>query len=361
LQHPHASGHGSARRYELTSDYRFGEASRFFFETVSESRTYATGGSGNTEGWLTDANRVALEMKASSHHQECCCSYNMMKLTRHLYSWSADARFIDYYERNLLNHRLGTIQPETGLTTYFVSMSPGAWKTLCTEDQTFWCCTGSALEDFAKLNDTIYFHDEQSLYVNLFVPSQLHWKQRGIHLQQQTAFPTTDRTTLTVHATPQTPWTMHLRIPSWTTAEHSIAINGRPLEVTGTPGSYLSITRIWKAGDHVELITPMRLTAEPLHDDPAQQAFLYGPIVLAGQFPRGQIDFDLQHNQGPEIQELPPLPVPSLIAKSSLPEQWIQPVPGQQLTFRTTGQSQDITFKPFNQSWDRFAVYWTVS
>ena len=352
---------GAARRYELTSDYRFGEASQFFFETVSESRTYATGGSGNTEGWLTDANRVALEMKASSHHQECCCSYNMMKLSRHLYGWSGDARFIDYYERNLLNHRLGTIQPETGLTTYFVSMSPGAWKTLSTEDQTFWCCTGTALEDFAKLNDTVYFHDEHSLYVNLFVPSQLHWKERGIHLQQKTTFPATDRTTLTLHETPATQWTMHLRIPSWTSTENSVAINGRPLGVSGTPGSYLSITRVWKAGDRVELITPMRLTVEPLRDDPTQQAFLYGPLVLAGQFPRGEIDFDLQHNQGPELEELPPLPVPSLASKGPQPEQWIKPVAGEPLTFRTTGQKQDITFKPFNLSWDRFAVYWTVS
>jgi DUF1680 family protein len=140
----------AARRYELSSDYRFADVSTFFFETVSEARTYATGGSGNTESWLTNANRLALEMKASSHHQECCCAYNMMKLSRHLYQWSGDERFIDYYERNLLNHRLGAIAPDTGLTTYFLSMSSGAWKTTCTEDQTFWCCTGTALEEYSK-------------------------------------------------------------------------------------------------------------------------------------------------------------------------------------------------------------------
>src|ERR1039457_1365679 len=154
----HANTHmpqviGAARRYELSSDHRFADVSEFFFETVSESRTYATGGSGDTEGWLTLANHINLERTASSHHQECCCSYNMMKLSRHLYGWSGDTHYIDYYERNLLNHRLGAIQPGTGLTTYFLSLSPAAWKTLCTEDETFWCCTGSALEDYAKLND----------------------------------------------------------------------------------------------------------------------------------------------------------------------------------------------------------------
>ena len=96
-------------------------------------------------------------MHISSHHQECCCSYNMMKLARHLYSWSGDRAVIDYYERNLFNHRLGAIEPETGHTSYFLSMAPGAWKTTCTEDQSFWCCTGTGVEEFAKLNDTIYF------------------------------------------------------------------------------------------------------------------------------------------------------------------------------------------------------------
>ena len=352
---------GAARRYELSSDNRFRDVSEFFFETVSESRTYATGGSGNTEGWLTAANHLALEMKGSSHHQECCCAYNMMKLSRHLYAWSADPRIIDYYERNLLNHRLGAIEPATGVTTYFLSMSPGAWKTTNTDDQTFWCCTGSALEDYAKLNDTIYFHDEDSLYVNLFVASQLHWTSRGVRLHQETSFPESDRTVLSLETTPAEPWTMHLRIPAWTTSASSVSVNGRLLEVSASPGSYLSLKRRWKAGDRVELRCPMRLTAEPLHDAPQQKAFLFGPLVLAGQFPRGDIDFDLQHNQGPEIQELPPFAVPPLVAHGSDPAAWIKPVPGQPLTFRTVGQPKDITLKPVNQSWERFNVYWNVA
>jgi hypothetical protein len=362
----HANTHmpqviGAARRYELSSDYRFQDVSEFFFETISQARTYATGGSGNTEGWLTQANHLALEMKVSSHHQECCCAYNMMKLSRHLYGWSGDTRYIDYYERNLLNHRLGAIQPETGLTTYFLSMTPGAWKTTCTEDQTFWCCTGSAVEEYAKLNDTIYFHDDDSLYVNLFVSSTLNWAEREIRLQQETRFPESDRTVLTLHSTPAKPWTMRLRIPAWTTTANTVTINGRRLEVAGTPGSYLAITRAWKPGDRVELTLPMRLTAERLPDDPTQQAFLYGPLVLAGQFPIGTLDFDLLHNQGPEITEAPAVDVPELASGGMPPDHWIKPVPGEPLTFRTAGQSQDVTLKPINLSWQRFAVYWTVS
>jgi len=352
---------GAARRYELSSDARFNNVASFFWETVIESRTYVTGGSGNTESWLTNANHLALEMQASSHHQECCCAYNMMKLTRHLYGWTADARYMDYYERNLFNHRLGMIQPETGLTGYFLSMSPGAWKTLCTEDETFWCCTGTAMEEFSKLNDTIYYHDGDGVYVNLFVSSRLQWKERGIHLHQATRFPESDRTLLTVQATPAKAWTLRLRVPNWTTPDVTVLVNEQTVPVAGSPASYLAIRRVWKAGDRVEFITPMRLSAEPLGDDLTQQAFLFGPIVLAGQFPRDGIDDYLMHNQGPELQELPLLPVTSLMAHDSDPEDWIQTIPDQALHFHITGQAEELMLKPLNQSWDRFVVYWTVA
>ena len=352
---------GAARRYELTSDYRFADVSRFFFETLSEARTYATGGSSNNEHWLTDPGHLAAEMKISSHHQECCCAYNMMKLARHLYAWSGDSRFIEYYERNLLNHRLGAIEPVTGHTTYFLSLAPGAWKTTCTEDETFWCCTGTGLEEFTKLNDTIYWHDDDSLFVNLYFASTVDWKERGVKLAQRTDFPASDRTELTIEKTPAAAWTLRLRIPAWTTAGNSVSINRRRLEASSTPGSYLTLTRPWRAGDRVELTMPMRITAEPLADDPTQHAFFYGPLVLAGEFPKEGFEDDLEHNQGPEIQEAPKLDVPMLKQQGADPAAWIKPVPGEALTFRTTGQAHDVTLKPLNQSWQRFAVYWTVS
>jgi DUF1680 family protein len=352
---------GAAQRYEISSDARFRNVSGFFWETVTESRTYATGGSGNTESWLTHPHNLAPEMKVSSHHQECCCAYNMMKLTRHLYGWTGEVRYMDYYERNLLNHRIGTIEPGTGLTTYFLSMSPGAWKTLCTEDESFWCCTGTALEDFAKLNDSIYFHDEDSVYVNLFVASHLDWSERGIRLRQQTSFPEENRTVLTVESTSTERWTMRLRIPSWTDTGSIVRLNGHTLEVSGTPGSYLTIARRWKPGDRVELVMPMRIYAEAIPDEPTIQAFLYGPIVLAGQFPRGQIADDFMHKQGPELQEASPVQVPTLSTGGRKPDEWITPVTGSPLTFRTAGQAQDVTLKPLSESWDRFAVYWTTS
>ena len=351
---------GGARRYELSSDFRFGDLSRFFFDTVTESRMYATGGSSTNEHWLVQPDRLGTEIQVSSHHQECCCAYNMMKLTRHLYGWGGQARYLDYYERVLLNHRLGTIEPKTGHTMYFVSLSPGAWKPLCTDFETFWCCNGTGVEEYAKLNNTLYYHDDDALYVNLYFASRVHWRERGVRLRQRTNFPASDRTELTVDASSADPWALRLRIPSWTTA-NAISANGQPLETAGTPGSYLTLTRRWKTGDRVELTMPMQLTAEPLRDDPTRQAFLYGPLVLAGQFPKVGVPEDLEHTQGPEIAEAPAVNVPILNAGGADPAEWIRPVPGEPLTFRTVGQEKDVTLKPLNQSWQRFAVYWTVA
>ena len=367
LEQLHANTHipqviAAARRYELTGDSRFRAIPEFFWETVVEARTFAPGGSGTMERWVTHANHLAWEMKSSSENQECCCAYNMMKLTRQLNSWQPQMRYVEYYERNLLNHRLGTIEPETGHTTYFLSMAPAAWKTLGTEDQTFWCCNGTALEEFAKLQNSIYFHDDDSLYVNLFIPSELNWKSRGVRLRQETHFPQEPRTSLTILTSPAQKWTIRLRVPAWTTTEARISINGRPLDIEPEPGTYVNLARAWKAGDHIELEMPMRLTREPLADDPSLQAFLYGPIVLAGQFPMGQLSFDLLHkNEEPKVKEAP-LPVPVLAEKGDKLEHWIVPVAGQPMTFRTTGTAgEEVTLKPLNQSWQRFAVYFQVS
>ncbi len=367
LEQLHANTHipqviAAARRYELTGDSRFRAIPEFFWETVVESRTFAPGGSGTMERWVTHANHLAWEMKSSSEHQECCCAYNMMKLTRHLYAWQPQIRYVEYYERNLLNHRLGTIEPDTGHTTYFLSMAPAAWKTIGTEDQTFWCCNGTALEEFAKLQNSIYFHDENSLYVNLFIGSELNWKGRGVRLKQETRFPKEPRTRLTILAVPDAKWTLRLRIPAWTTTDARVLVNGRPIESEPQPGTYVNLNRSWKAGDRVELEMPMRLTCEPLGDDPSLQAFLYGPVVLAGQFPLAQLSFDLLHkNEEPNVKAAP-LAVPVLAEKGNSLEEWIKPIEGEPMTFRAVGTAgEQVTLQPLNESWQRFSVYFQVS
>ncbi len=352
---------GAARRYEISSDERFHDVADFFWYEVTSARAYVTGGTSNNEGWLMEPRRLAAELKRGVNTTECCCAYNMLKLTRHLYGWTADPRYFDYYERTLYNHRLGALDPETGHTQYYLSIAPGAWKTFNTEDDSFWCCTGTGVEEFAKLNDSIYFHDDDGLFVNLFIPSELNWKEKGVRIRQENSFPDSPSTTLTITAAHPVRMPIRLRIPYWAVSGVSVKINGRPLEAGATPGSYLTLARTWKTGDRVELEMPMSLHIEKMPDDPTVQAVLYGPLVLAGDLGTEGLTKDLITGPlGPEIRQHPES-VPKFHAASADPNSWIKPA-DRPLTFRTAGQERDITFAPFDRTFGkRYSVYWTVS
>ena len=182
---------GAARRYELTSDMRFHDVADAFYKQIVDTRTYVSGGTSNNEGWLTEPNHLAQELSLRHETNECCCAYNMMKLARALYTWSADPRVFDYYERNLYNHRLGTIDLANGHTQYFLALGPGSWRTFGSEENSLpLACRLLPLapaaagvlcvEEYSKLADSIYYHDENAVYVNLFIPSELEWKERGV-------------------------------------------------------------------------------------------------------------------------------------------------------------------------------------
>jgi len=351
---------GAARRYEISSDMRFHDVADYFWYEVTTARSYATTGTSNGEGWLTQPRMLSAELKRSVATAECCCSYNMLKLARHLYSWSGDSGYFDYYERSLLNMRLGTIQPKTGHTQYYVSLTPGAWKTFNTEDKSFWCCTGSGVEEYSKLNDSIYWRDQEGVFVNLFIASELDWAEKGFRLRQDTRFPEQPTTTLTVTAAKPAQLAMRLRIPAWTQAA-SVKINGHAIDVTPTPGSYLTLNRVWKAGDKIEMTLPMHLSVEAMPDDPKTQAFLYGPLVLAGDL--GSEGLTEQLTVGPNAPRMRgmPLEIPSFQAAGTDPASWIKPA-GAPLTFRTTGQQKDVTLAPLNSIWGkRYSVYWQVA
>src|SRR4051794_14351997 len=172
----------------------------------------------------------------------------MLKLARHLYTWDPQPAHFDYYEHLLLNHRIGTIRPKVGSTQYYLSLTPGVWKTFNTDDQTFWCCTGSGVEEYSKLNDSIYFHDSSGLYVNLFIPSELDWTDRGLRLRQETRYPETPSTSITVTAARAEPVPIRLRIPAWLQSAPVVKLNGKPLDASAAPGSYLTVNRTWKSG-----------------------------------------------------------------------------------------------------------------
>ena len=352
---------GAARRYELSSDMRFHDVADYFWYEVTGARAYVTGGTSNGEGWLTQPRHLAEELQRSVATAECCCAYNMLKLTRQLYAWTGDPRYFDYYERVLLNHRLGTIHPDTGATMYYLSLTPGTWKTFGTEDKSFWCCTGTGVEEYAKLNDSIYFHDADGLYVNLFVPSELNWSEKGLRIRQETTFPADPNTRLTVSATRPVQMAIRLRIPAWVTSAPAVKLNGKSLDASAGPGSYLTLSRIWKNGDRIEMQFPMKLHIESMPDDPGLQAMMYGPVVLAGDLGSEGLTPDLIIGPNAPRFRQHPIDVPAFHAANRDPESWIKP-DGAPLAFRTTGQQRDVALAPLNSIFDkRYSVYWRVS
>jgi uncharacterized protein len=333
----------------------------FFWYEVTSARAYVTGGTSNGESWLVEPRRLGAELKMNTSTTECCCAYNMLKLTRHLYQWTGDPRYFDYYERTLLNHRIGAIDPETGATQYYLSIVPAAWRTFNTENDSFWCCTGTGVEEFSKLNNSIYFHDGNGVYVNLFISSELNWGEKQFKISQETKFPDSPGTTLVIHTSGPVQIPLHIRIPYWARSDAAVKVNGKTLEVSPSPTSYLTIARSWNDGDRVELSLPMHLHIEAMPEERTTQAVLYGPLVLAGKLGSEDLTKEMIIGpMGPDVEKHP-MPVPQLRASKSGPDSLLKRADGETLEFRTSGQQSDVTFVPFNRvKGERYSIYWTV-
>ena len=345
----------AARYYELAGDHRYRNIAEYFWDEVVSERSYCTGGTSNRESWNTDPGKLSTELGPST--TECCCAYNMMKLTRHLFGWSPDARLMDYYERTLFNHRLGTINPEDGTMMYYLPLASGYWKTFGKPFDSLWCCTGTGSEEYAKLTDTIYFHDDDSLYVNLYVDSQLEWPEKGLRFRHETRFPEEQGTTLTVLGNSPVQLGINLRVPYWVQGG-SVKINGTALPAFASPSSYLTLNRLWKPGDKIELSLPMGLHIDPMPDDRTLQAVMYGPLVLAGRLDPVTKEMsygDYEPKPGDQVK------VPDITANAGKPTAWIEPDAKQPLTFHAVGQAQASTMVPLCKViHERYIVYWKV-
>lgn len=346
----------AARYYELTGDKRYWNIADYFWNEIVNERSYCTGGTSNFEFWKTEPGVLSTEL--SAHTAEDCCAYNMMKLTRHLFGWLPQARYMDYYERVLFNHRLGTIDPETGTTAYYLPLGHGYSKIFAKPFDSFWCCNGTGAEEFAKLTDTIYFHNEDAVFVNLFIDSELNWPEKGVRLRQQTAFPDEQGTTLIVSANAPVNIDINLRVPYWAHGG-SVKVNGRPLPVFTDSSSYLVLRGPWKNGDRIDLSLPMHLHSAPMPDNEKIQAAMYGPLALAARFEEEPREKWYRHFAAEEKQEA--APQLKIVGKANDPASWLEPAPGK-LTFRTVGQKQSTTMTPLSRIvHERYSVYHEVS
>jgi DUF1680 family protein len=279
----------------------------------------------------------------------------MLRLTRLLFANEPTAAYGDYYEKTLYNTILASQDPDTGMMTYFQSTRPGYLKLFCTPFDSFWCCTGTGIENHAKYGDSIYFcgradgPQSDSFYVNLFIASTLDWKEKGITLRQITSFPETGKTRLEIKATSPQRFALHIRHPGWATTA-SVRINGRAAATSHKPGSFIELQRRWKTGDVVEVDMPMTLRMELLPGTTDTAAVVYGPIVLVGALGHEVRPGDDLHVNERTIGSVfnEPIEVPTFAGELAGIPRKIKPS-GAPLTFQTDGigRPADVTLVPY--------------
>jgi DUF1680 family protein len=287
----------------------------------------------------------------------------MLKLTRHLFEWDPKPQYADYYERALYNHILASIDTENGMMLYFLSLAPGHFKVYSTPTESFWCCTGTGVENHAKYGDSIYFHDDSTLWVNLFIASELNWKEKGITVRQETDFPEEEGTTLIVRVSKPTTLTMNLRVPYWATNGMVVKVNGQQQPSTAQPESYFAIKREWKDNDRVEVSMPMSLHIHHAADLKNYVAIMYGPIVLAGEFGTESVPVPAEAHDQNHFNKVPDPEIPVLSTDNEDASAWLKPVVGAPLTFKTfgVGKPNDATMIPlYAIRHERYTVYWKM-
>ncbi len=351
---------GAARTYEVTGDRRHRQIAEYFLEEVLTARNYVIGNTSVDEHWRTPPGQ--LQGTLAWNNAECCVAYNLMKLQRLVFSWTVDARLMDAYERSLFNCRLGT-QNANGLKQYFFPLAAGYWRAYNSPDETFWCCTGTGVEEFAKFADTVFFHRGKDVFVNQFIASTLDWKEEGLRIDQVTQFPHEQGTTLKIKTSRPTARTIHVRIPGWTTNAAEVKINGNALAAVADPGSYLAIRRVWQDGDTIGISLPTELRQEALLGDDSVSAVLYGPLVLAADLGSGPADgpSKIIHGGITVPEHLPaPDPLPKAVAGPGVgPDQWVQTESKSELRFKTAGEGAKYELMPAYHIRDqRYAVYW---
>jgi len=337
-----------SRIYELTGDSTDKKAAEFFWNTVIKHHSYVTGGNGNEEYFGPEDK---LRNRLGEGTTETCNVYNMLKLSEHLFEWNASAKVADFYERALFNHILSSQNPLSGNVTYNLSLDMGGFKDF-QDPFSFTCCVGSGMENHSKYGKNIYYHNENELFVFQYIASELTWKEKGVILSQNTAFPEEQGSSFDFKCEKPLNLTLQIRYPSWARNGIEIKVNGVQEKVSLNPGKFIAVKRTWKTGDKVEVKFPFSLHIESMPDDSNRVAVMYGPLVLAGDL--GPVKDTLSKDA---------MYVPVMMTANREPSAWLKPVAGKINTFATTntGRPRDIELKPFYKFYDRrFSIYFDL-
>ncbi len=343
---------GAARQWEVDgADPRHRDAAIRYWRTMVDRHTYANGGNSENE-YLGPEGKLAGRLDGNT--TETCNTYNLMKLTLKVFGWSPDVAYMDYYERAMWNHILGTQDPETAGVLYFTPFRTGSRKPFQRPFDDFTCCVGSGFETHASYGDAIYAtasgsaETSPAIYVSQYVSSTAEWRAAGVTLALQSGLPLTGRVTVRVGVAASTRFRLMLRLPAWAGAGVMVKIGAVAASVPESlrAGGYLVCDREWRDGDVVVLDLPMTFRAEATPDDPDRLAFFHGPILLAGDL---------------GLAPLSPATAPTIVSEVRDPQAWFHPTAAAPATYRSAGavRPSDVLLKPFfGFRNEHYAVYW---
>ena len=348
------------REYEVTGNEQLLKAAVNFWDNVVEHRTYCNGSTSYHEHWNLAPDRLSQEMDGLAG--ETCCTNNLIKLSNDLFRFLHNSKYAEYVERATLNHIMGSMNPDNANFMYFHTQLPGSYKTYGRNTDVFWCCTGTGMENHVRYAQSVFFGNDNELYVCQFFPASLDWKETGLKLLQETLFPNEEHTRLRITEGTATA-VIKIRIPTWCD-NFSVTVNGSTAETTEEDG-FCCIDRTWTAGDYIDIDIPMHLRVEPLKDKPRMAAIFYGPLVLAGNLGTEGITSDRvnltdNYYNGYPSDFKPTRPVPVLTG-SMEDMSWMSQKTGV-MEFSTTATADEtaLTFLPLYKAVNmRFADYWT--
>jgi DUF1680 family protein len=356
---------GFERTFEVGHDHQYDNAGSFFWETVTTNRSLAFGGNSRREHF--PAKDACIDFVNVNDGPESCNSYNMLKLTEDLFRVHPEAKYADYYERTMFNHILSTQHPEHGGYVYFTPARPRHYRVYSAPNEAMWCCVGTGMENHSKYNQFIYTHSKDTLYLNLFVASELNWKEKGLKIKQETTFPYGEKTKLTITEGANS-FKLLVRYPVWVSkGALKISLNGKDMPYKVLPSGYISIDRKWQKGDAIQILLPMRNTIERMPNVPEYVAFMHGPILLGAKTGtedlKGLIADDSRYGQYAGGEYLPVDKAPILVEDDiqNIAAK-LQPIKDKPLHFKLNAKvinPAELTLEPFYQIHDsRYMMYW---
>lgn len=363
---------GALKRYELLDGRKIGgetidaseylETAEIFWQMVIDHHTYDTGGNSEWEHFGEDD---VLNRERTNCNCETCNVYNMLKLTKELFMVTGDAKYADYYENAFINHILASQNPETGMTTYFQAMATGYFRTFSTPVDSFWCCTGSGMENFTKLGDGMYFSKDDELYVNMYLSSELNAENFGLRLTQSSDIPLTDKTVISLDLDEDKKFSLMLRIPSWAKSDMVVKVNGEQVEYVSENG-YAKLEREWKNGDSVDVTIPLGLETFNLQDGINTVCFKYGPMLLAAKL--GDDNMTTTYTgMSVIIPENTVVEDDTLVLKKGITPLDVRRNPSEyftdngNLSFTFTATEDELEFVPYYSLYNtRYGIYWKL-